>query len=379
MSSAHRPLRITWILPFLHFTGGNRVVYEHTRELLRRGHEVTIVVPQAAPVPWTRAGRKALLGVFVEALLLRSMRMVRFFGLEDRIHRVPALDPAHFPDGDVILATAWDTADAVAKAPRRCGRGAYLIQHYEAFAAGSEDAVDATWRLPLEKIVIARWLADLGRERFGVSVWGPIINGVDHDLFHERGRGENDPPVVGFMYERIPWKGTADAIAAVGIARRTVPGLRVLMFGRHRLRETLRAGDRFVRNPSPERLAKLYRACDFFVSPSWTEGWGLPAMEAMASGCALVATETGWVPDHGKPGETLLAVPPQRPDRIAAELVRLATDRPLARRIAAAGVADAGHFRWSLATDQLESVLREIVAGRSAQVAGSTGSGERPA
>ncbi len=377
MSAVPRRLRITWVLPYLHFTGGNRVVFEHTRELLRRGHDVTLVVPRPpAPWPWTRVGRRTLVVALLEALILHSMRMVRYFGLEQRIRHVPALDPVHFPDGDVTIATSYVTCDAVAKAPARCGRGAYLLQHYEVFAPGTEDAVDATWRLPLEKIAIAQWLADLARDRFGEPTWGPVINGVDHELFHARGRIENDPPVVGFMYERIPWKGTDDALAAVDLARRSVPGLRLLMFGRHRLRTPLRPGDRFVRNPAPERLAQIYRECDFFVAPSWSEGWGLPAMEAMASGCALVATATGWIPDHGRPEETLVVVPPKRPDRIAEELVRFATDRPRARRIAAAGAADALRFRWSIATDQLEAVLQAIVDGR--QVAGSTGSGGRP-
>jgi len=47
--SAPRPLRITWVLPFQRFTGGIRVVYEHSRQLLARGHDVTLVVPREDP------------------------------------------------------------------------------------------------------------------------------------------------------------------------------------------------------------------------------------------------------------------------------------------------------------------------------------------
>ena len=58
------PLRITWVLPSLAFTGGIRVVYEHTRQLRARGHEVRLVVPTGpAPVPFSAAGRRALAGL----------------------------------------------------------------------------------------------------------------------------------------------------------------------------------------------------------------------------------------------------------------------------------------------------------------------------
>jgi glycosyltransferase involved in cell wall biosynthesis len=257
----------------------------------------------------------------------------------------------------------------VAAAPPRCGRGAYFLQHYEAFTPGSAAPVDASWRLPLERIVIARWLAELGRDRFGVATWGPVGNAVDPAQFHPRGRRENDPPAVGMLYELQPWKGLADGFEAIRIARREVAGLRVHLFGKYRLRHALRDGDRYERNPRQERVGAIYRECDLFLSPSWSEGWGLPAMEAMASGCAVVATESGGIADFSIPGETLLSAPPQRPDRLGEQLARAAGDVGLRRRLAAAGQRHVAGFTWEAASARLEACLLAIAAGNTAAAA----------
>jgi glycosyltransferase involved in cell wall biosynthesis len=365
--SVGRPLRITWVLPFLRFTGGVRVVYEHSRELRRRGHEVRIVAPRGLEGAF---GRRSVVDRLRDALVDRVLQpvapMLRFYGLGDCVHRVPALDPRHFPDGDVLLATSWHTAAPVAAAAARSGRGAYFIQHYEAFEPALVEPVDATWRLPLEKIVIASWLKRLGQERFGARTWGPVINGVDFDLFHAEGRAENPSPVVGMLYERIPWKGTEDGFEAVRIARGSVPGLALHMYGHHRMRHALAPGDRYQRSPSQQRLSAIYRECDLFLSPSWTEGCQLPPMEAMASGCAVVATNVGGVPDYAISGVTALTAPPHEPEALARHLVALATDPGLRERVARAGREHIARFTWPRATGELEAALTAIARGEGA-------------
>lgn len=360
-------MRITWVLPFLQFTGGIRVVYEHTRQLRARGHEVTLVAPRSGPVlPLTPAGARALRGWLVERFVLRSERMVDFYGLRDTLRVVPALAGRHLPPADVTIATSFHTAPAVAEAPASAGRRAYFLQHYEAFDPANAARVDASWQLPFERIVIASWMVRFAAERFGVRTWGPVVNGVDLEQFHPRGREDHDPPVVGMLYETMPWKGNDDGFAAIALARETVPGLRLHLFGRPRLARALGPLDRFERNPSPARLSEIYRACDLFLSPSWTEGCQLPPMEAMASGCAVVATEVGGVPDYTVPGETALTAPPHRPDLLGAHLAHLAGDRPARLALARRGTGHIAAFTWARATDRLEAVLQAIHRGEHA-------------
>ncbi|MEP7027104.1 MAG: glycosyltransferase family 4 protein [Candidatus Eisenbacteria bacterium] len=360
-------MRITFALPFLTMTGGIRVVFEHTRQLERLGHVVQLVVPAIRPgLPFTARGRAKLRSYLHDRLVDRPERTLAWYGLSDRAQVVDELRADKFPDADVLIATSWPTAGLVADAPARCGKKAYFLQHYEVFEPGQDAAVDATWRLPLERIVIAGWLARLARERFGVATWGPVINGVNLDQFRPEDRLENDPPVVGMMYELQPWKGVADGFEAIRLARESLPGLRVHLFGRYRLRHALRAGDRYERNPSQERIAQIYRSCDLFLSPSWSEGCQLPPMEAMASGCAVVATRVGGIPDYGIEGRTVLVAEPRDPAALAAHLVRLREDRVAREALAAAGLERIREFPWESASAALERCLVAIAAGERA-------------
>src|SRR5205085_9620151 len=77
-----------------------------------------------------------------------------------QMHYVPTLHPRHVPDADAVVATAWRTAESVARYPAPKGEKFYLVQHHETWD-GPAGRVDATFGLQLRKIVIARWLEDL--------------------------------------------------------------------------------------------------------------------------------------------------------------------------------------------------------------------------
>ena len=358
----NRGLRITFVLPAISFTGGVRVVYEHTRQLARRGHEVRIVAQRVAfAFPWSKSRIRALKKWVLEHFVERSWEVVEAYGLVDRVSLAPRLDATYFPDGDILVATAWQTADAVASAPDRCGRGCYFLQHYEAFTPDLVDRVDATWRLPLERIVIAEWLMQLAHARFGLSAHGPVSNGIDLERFHPRGRKSGGPVTIGMIYELQDWKGFEDGFEAVRLARKVHPTLRLHLFGKYRLRHRLQPWDRFERNPSQDRIPEIFRECDIFLSPSWSEGWGLPSMEAMACGCAAVATNVGGIPKLCVPGVSALTVEPRAIGKMAEHLVTLASSEALRSEIARAGMDRMRQFTWDRVSGGLEEIFRKIV------------------
>src|SRR2546426_10667720 len=74
--------------------------------------------------------------------------------------------PEWLPPGDVIVATAWQSAPIVAAAPAPAGGKFYLVQHYESLYHGDATTVDAPYRLPPQTLVISTWPRDLLRQRF---------------------------------------------------------------------------------------------------------------------------------------------------------------------------------------------------------------------
>jgi glycosyltransferase involved in cell wall biosynthesis len=279
-------------------------------------------------------------------------------GLRARIAWVARLGATTLPDGDVIVATAWQTAGVVAEAPGRCGAKFYLVQHYESLYHGDPAAVDATYRLPLAKIVISTWLRDVMRERFDSDA-PVLVTPVDRALFRRVPvQVTTSRPRVLMLHHDYPWKGVADGLAAVARVKGRVPALWLVGFGLKPPRARL-GYDEFHANPAQTALAAIYSGCDLYLCPSWDEGLGMPPMEAMACGAALVTYDNGGCRDYARDGETALVAPRRDAAALTAALTRLAADPALRARIGAAGMAHVTTaFDWDRSVARLAALFQ---------------------
>jgi glycosyltransferase involved in cell wall biosynthesis len=322
-----------------------RAILTYADRLVARGHAVTLVVPtrgraRAAWRRWRRAGPGWMPGF---------RPVVRW---------VDRWRPDRLPEADAVVATAWQSAAPVAAAPACCGTKLYFVQHYESLYHGDPERVDATYRLPLAKVVISTWLAEIMRARFG-SEAEVLVTPVDPALFHRVPTTVAGPrPRVLMLHHEYPWKGVADGVEAVARVKRRVPSLHLVGFGLRPPRG-FTPYDEFHANPRQDRLAALYSGCDVYLCPSWDEGLGMPPMEAMACGAALVTYDNGGCRDYARDGETALVAPRRDVEGLAARLERLATDGALRARIAAAGRAlVTTAFDWERAVRRLETLLQ---------------------
>ena len=149
-------MTITFVLPGLsrkNPVGGFRVVYEYANRLADRGHTVNVVHPLILfPEQMTPKHR---LGIPLVLLTRRLTRLPRvgWFDLSPKVNLmvVRSLEERLIPQGDVIVATAWQTAEWVNGYERDKGEKFYLIQHYEKWS-GPEERVEATWKAEIERL-----------------------------------------------------------------------------------------------------------------------------------------------------------------------------------------------------------------------------------
>jgi len=111
-----------------------------------------------------------------------------------------------------------------------------------------------------------------------------------------------------------------------------------------------------------EELPCLYSLAEAFGYLSAAEGFGLPPLEAMASGIPLVAVRSGGVAEVG--GEAPLWVDPGSPQAVAAALDRLCHDPALRAERIACGLAQAARFSWERAADALIAAFEATAATR---------------
>jgi glycosyltransferase involved in cell wall biosynthesis len=132
-----------------------------------------------------------------------------------------------------------------------------------------------------------------------------------------------------------------------------------------RRRLSVRPGQaHFVGDQPPERLFPSLAAADVVTFPSLWEAFGIVALEAMALGCAIVATSGSGFSDFLADGENGVLVPPRDPEALASAIVGLLSDRDLRRRYGAAAAKSAERFDAARVSRQHADFLSELVARR---------------
>lgn len=271
------------------------------------------------------------------------------------------------PRVDVVLASGHAHPPEVGAAPLVVfvhevgwadpGLRSFLAPRFAAtMAEATEHAVAAAARVLVPSHASAEQVvATYGIERHRVVT---AHHGVDCDLFRpDRRRAAATPYVlyVGTVHPRKNLPALRDAMAT--LARRGLPHELVLVVSpapdrpgsddlmAAALADLDGAPGRVRRVVAPDdcTLAGLYAGADAFCLPSHWEGFGLPALEAMAAGCAVVVSDRGALPEVV--GEAGLVVPPE-PDAVAGALARVLEDRCLREHLGRAARRRAEGFTW---------------------------------
>jgi len=359
-------VRITFVLPSTgeYPSGGAKVVYEYASGLAQRGHKVIVVhLPYHSwsgnSLSWharrliSYAGRASgLTGTYTPRSWLSVDPKVE-------LRFVPYLSRLLLPHADLLIATAWQTAELICRFPLSYGRKIYFIHDYEHYMAADRqvrERIGATFRVGMHNLVTSPAGAQMVTE-CGGEVNSSIPNGLDFRIFalHEAVVSPKRNS-IGFPTRPESFKGTADALAALRHVYATLGGIvNVWSFGLAPSSE-MPGWITFYPRPSSEELAGLYNRSKIFLVPSHYEGWGLPGAEAMACGAALVSTDNGGVRAYAHHEVNALLVPPQQPAALAAEILRLVRHPELRVRLAEAGYQSIQRFTWTQALDAFEKI-----------------------
>jgi glycosyltransferase involved in cell wall biosynthesis len=126
-------------------------------------------------------------------------------------------------------------------------------------------------------------------------------------------------------------------------------------------------GVRYVGHVEDGALEALYRSASVLAMPSVYEGFGLPALEAMAHGVPVVAGNAGALPEVV--GGAGLVVDPEDSGAIANALERVLADSALRVSLGEEGRARAAGYTWKAAAEKTAAALRRVAGTAQEQVA----------
>jgi glycosyltransferase involved in cell wall biosynthesis len=204
-------------------------------------------------------------------------------------------------------------------------------------------------------IVPSEHVRDTAVERLGLEPQRVrvIPYGVDHERFRPSTAARE--PFLLYPANRWPHKNHDRLFEAFALIRRERPDLRLVLTGAgHEGQSSLAESRGYV---TRDELADLYARASALVFPSLYEGFGLPPLEAMASGCPAIVSNAGALPEVC--GDAARLFDPTSPDEIAAAALEvLAEPEPYARR----GLERAAEFTWERSARAHEQVYRELVS-----------------
>jgi N-acetyl-alpha-D-glucosaminyl L-malate synthase BshA len=338
MMSCRDSLRVG-IACFSSFGGSGVVATEIGMALGRRGHRVCFLSDK----PPTRLNLDAANVSFHEVALLDYPLVAhRSFALAltakmIEVSRAEKLDLLHVhyavPHAiSAVMAKQILGSDAPKVVTTLHGTDVTLVGADHGFAPLTHFAVTSSDAVTTP----SRWLAETARTNLGLASAlriDVIPNFVDPQQFSAPPRrARNRPPVLIHVSNFRPIKRVHDVVGIFAAVRKTTP-CRLELVGdgpeRSRVESLVRdlgLQDHVSFRGERDDVASLYGGSDVFLLPSESESFGLAALEAMACGVPVVASDVGGLPDVVADGETGFLLPVGDVAAMAEAARRLLTD-----------------------------------------------------
>ncbi|MEC9422784.1 MAG: glycosyltransferase family 4 protein [Nitrospinota bacterium] len=348
-------MKITFLASqYARISGGNRALFEYANRLKKMGHSVRWFV-LGRPARWYRIDHWPR--IFNKKISVLAPDVIDWMDNEIPIELLSVNDRSLIPNADILLATAWQTADFSSSFSEDKGKKFYFVQHHESLWTREKNRAQRTYYMPFRKMVISSWLKNILYEQYKQEA-DVLVTPVNNDIFFKTDKNKNAGIRVCMLHHDYDWKGYKDAIEAVKKVRSENCKIELVVFG-EKLKDPTplyeEAGFAFEYHyrPTGEALRKIYSSCGTFLCSSWYEGLGMPAMEAMMCGAALVTTDTGGSWDYALNEETALVSPSKDPEALAKNLARILGDDSLRLKLAEMGYKKIRQFSWDTNCEHL--------------------------
>ncbi len=236
-------------------------------------------------------------------------------------------------------------------------------------------------------VVVSQHWQELLQREYGVEAT-VIYNGVDADRFTAEPAFDREAVrstiSAGdrFLFLTVggiePRKGTIEMIEALALLKDRLAVRPLLaIIGGHSFQdhfvyrdEALRRAEKLgmslesdiviLGTVSERKLVEWYNSADGFLFPSVKEGWGLVAMEAMAAGLPLIASDIPVFREYLVDSESALLIPPGDPESLAKAMGLVMEDEDLRSRLRAAGLDLVRRFTWDRAAGDHCTLYRRL-------------------
>ncbi len=343
-------MQVVFILPGGGASGGVRCASIVAKGLLDRGHDVRLLCrrPDGGLGSWIRSLRDKV--VYPESADWLS-------GFSGDMEQYVDIATCRFRAGELIVAFGMASSGLLARLGHVPNR---KVQYLHGSTPWCPDLMEQALRLQVPKIIVASYLRDVVASYGGNQVIGVIPNGVDCRQYYSS-VPESDRDGVGLIFSWHAAKDPETTLSVIRKLRVRRPDVPIRVFGAHRRPTELKQVS-YRRYPTVPQARGIYSRSLVWAVCSKAEGFSMPVLEAMACGCAVVATDCGGTRDIMADGESGFLVPPQDSERIVDKVMQLLDNRDLRERIRNNSQSAVPQFTWERTISELEIAFRRVLA-----------------
>jgi|GEM_PF-183624 len=327
-----------------------------------------------------------------EAFLTTTSDMPDWYPLKVPLHRIERLDPSLIPSVDIAVATSWKTIESVANSKNWIT--IHLCQGYEGGIKEYRElknAIDKAYSLIPNKLTVSPNLTNFLKERFNSKVYY-IGQMFDRNIFFPANIPAKDKylPLTKSFIKHLSFSKTDQKIdfstfniLLIGPYEADVKNIKSALKGIKLAKEAMKTPIRLTRvSPIPfseeekailksdvyhyhvphPLMGEIYRSADLLISVSKeVEGFGLPALEAMACGIPTILSK---IPSYTSFDEQLdyaYFVEPQDIRAIAEGILEIYKNRTLRDLLSKRGVEVSNNFTKEKVVERFKFAFEEIV------------------
>lgn len=350
-NSKNHKLNVLYVLPHLNLTGGIKCMLTHARNLYYRGHNVYLLYDgKTSAVPeWSDLlegkdfsgqfffsdGSELLTQIYnkkIDVIVLGFYPQISIFKTLD----IPVV---YWEQGHELLFGEFSELQSCTAPIRK-----HLREIYQS---------------PVTIAANSTLMASILRARFGRSA--PLLyTGIDTDLYYPLSKeliSSDIPKVLLVGNPNISLKNFGPLLYALEIVWKL--GYRFQVTWACQIPVNLSVSfplEVKVQVPQTE-LARLYREHDIYINSSLYEAFGMPPLEAMASGCAVIATDSGGIRTYAKSGENMLMAEQGKLSELMVAIIYLLEHPEMRSVLGENGRKTALEFGLDQVMEQLERVL----------------------
>ncbi len=349
-------MKINFIIPNIPSkpTGGYKVMYEYANCFAENGHDVYLY--HIATVEGIKYNIPHWLRM-IRTKLFYGDSKPKWFPISDKVKtiNIPRIDSQYIRSADINMLTMWAEVLDFAKIGDLKGKRVNLIQGYEVWF-GSEEQVHNSYKTGTINIAISNYLADIVERETGER---PAIvkNSINPKFKLTKSIEGRQIGTISMLYSEHECKGSKFGIEALKIAQKSVPGLKVEMFGTFDCPDGLPEWIHYQKEPKD--LCALYNSVSMHLSPSVNDGWDLPCTESMKCGCALVCTDIAGHKEYAREKETALLAEAEDANGLAQRIIELANNEDLRISLAKTGLQETEKYTIDKSYEQILDILNK--------------------